>query len=1719
MTKPNKLINLKNLLATASTVALMVGASNVMAADITTNDANTRTSTPAEWVGGTAPGADDTIILGGAHDITLNSGANVAFEILKLGANNGNSLTVGDDKAYSFISITHDAVEVIKVAYGNAGSLTIGDTGAAIGDVDFVNNAGTLTITTGDVGAVDSTVGGPAGTLVINGETKVGAIGTNNALTIVKIDADGALTASANIKATTLKFIGAGTVNLGAHTFTGAVDFNNQDGTIVMVGGTITGNVDSAAGANGTIKLDGGDGTIAGTFGDNFRVSAKFVTDHILNIGGASVNISGKTNTDNAGTLNLTNVGAIGLLGNIGLSGKALKLLQWTDQQTLTLDDSNIYVNTLDNAGNGNVGNNKFVVNGAVTLSVTDAGNTNGMRIIINDGKTLTLKGGKFDAKAHIDAANANNGTLAIDGAVTLNGVVGGANALSELDIHSGALTAGADIKATTLKFIGAGTVALANHTLTGNVDFDGKAGTITASTGTITGNIVDNGNHGTINFTGNGTIKGNVALGTLGTANTHTVTLSGMHTFSINATTGTGTITTDNVATLVGHFGKNNDVLTVVKLGGVTTLGSAGNGATIIAATFNGNQDVTVAVDSGIYAVDIHNNFIISDGKTLFLDNGSLNAGSILKGDGNGGTVVTTGDVKFGAAAVGGDGLALLNVSSGTLQTGGAFTVTATHVGGGATVTLGNNLSSNLQFEDNHGTVNLGAQTLTGNVNFNNKTSTIVMAGGTITGNVGSNGTIKLDGDGTIAGTFGDNFRVSAKFVTDHILNIGGASVNISGKTNTDNAGTLNLTNVGAIGLLGNIGLSGKALKLLQWTDQQTLTLDDSNIYVNTLDNAGNGNVGNNKFVVNGAVTLSVTDAGNTNGMRIIINDGKTLTLKGGKFDAKAHIDAANANNGTLAIDGAVTLNGVVGGANALSELDIHSGALTAGADIKATTLKFIGAGTVALANHTLIGNVDFNGQNGTVTVDNGGSITGAITTIAANTGTLTWNEGNLQQSIGAVGAALNTLNVANAGNVASNGNAIYAQTVNVKANEFALTTNDVLVGDSVIIANGAKFVVNSNALNAAVSGAGDIDLNILPTSANFAVNTTGALDITKALDLSKKYHAKSVSISEDINIKAGGDVAADTINIVTGKTLTHEAGALVANTYISGLGTFTSKIAGALTKIGNVGNSLAILNLQGVAGTKHNVSGDIYAARTSVDNKIETVLDADATFRGTMDVADGGIITLGVNTLTTTGDFTAGGNGLVINSEVNGANYGKIVANKVTLNGKNLTLNLSGTLKDGTTLNIFNNLDKSIVLTANMPSKLYTLKQLPNGAFLIETDKEKIDNTVVVMEAITPDKVVSAEMKEMMEGVNKLTGDASTFIQALSNLDLAIPEHASLAKEAEMRATLDNSSIAGDTLSSSLTETISVISSITTSSFSAPLVTAGVSSGDEDGLYRNGVWTQGFGSQNRQKLAKGNAGYRSTTLGGVIGVDSLVNDYFRIGIAAIHADSKVRMKDQKSGDKINTKSWLMSVYGTYEINSNLYGRAIATFGNTNVSTRDKKVVPIVGAPDTFSIGEYTSQSYSVDAALGYRHALSNHLAVTPEVGLRATIFNDGGYTQTNGNTNRTITKRAGSNYLAIAGATLTSNLMVGDAEFSPSIHGRILQDIGGKRPAVSSIMEGSFVTRTTKGKPLSKTTYQAGVDANLKYGIMEYGIGYEATIAKKYIGHSGSLKVRVNF
>jgi len=289
-----------------------------------------------------------------------------------------------------------------------------------------------------------------------------------------------------------------------------------------------------------------------------------------------------------------------------------------------------------------------------------------------------------------------------------------------------------------------------------------------------------------------------------------------------------------------------------------------------------------------------------------------------------------------------------------------------------------------------------------------------------------------------------------------------------------------------------------------------------------------------------------------------------------------------------------------------------------------------------------------------------------------------------------------------------------------------------------------------------------------------------------------------------------------------------------------------------------------------------------------------------------------------------------------------------------------------------------------------------------------------------------------------------------------------------------------------------------------------------SGMNAGDEGARY--GAWISPFFGKTTQKERKGAAGYKNDTYGASFGFDTRANDDMIIGGAVTVANNEMKHKNFKSGDKTKISSMMFSIYGMQQITDSWFAHGVATFGSNEVKNSEKRVSGLT-TYDTVS-GKYTSMSFNGEAMFGYNF-LTEQVTFTPMAGLRYSRVNDGGYKETGSTTGQNIdVKTKASNKLEVvagarvAGGTFDMNGMT----VTPEVHGFINHDIIGKNPKQTLGLAGTNGLTVKSNKPV-KTTFNVGAGVNFAYNMMEYGVGYDAEIATKRLGHQGTLKLRVNF
>jgi hypothetical protein len=81
------------------------------------------------------------------------------------------------------------------------------------------------------------------------------------------------------------------------------------------------------------------------------------------------------------------------------------------------------------------------------------------------------------------------------------------------------------------------------------------------------------------------------------------------------------------------------------------------------------------------------------------------------------------------------------------------------------------------------------------------------------------------------------------------------------------------------------------------------------------------------------------------------------------------------------------------------------------------------------------------------------------------------------------------------------------------------------------------------------------------------------------------------------------------------------------------------------------------------------------------------------------------------------------------------------------------------------------------------------------------------------------------------------------------------------------------------------------------------------------------------------------------------------------------------------------------------------------------------------------------------------------------------------------------------------------------------PEVHGNFNYHILNKAPSYSIQLDGVAEPFVQLSSAPEKTLYNLGTSLSANYNMMEYSLGYDATITNKYLGHQGTMKITVNF
>ena len=278
-----------------------------------------------------------------------------------------------------------------------------------------------------------------------------------------------------------------------------------------------------------------------------------------------------------------------------------------------------------------------------------------------------------------------------------------------------------------------------------------------------------------------------------------------------------------------------------------------------------------------------------------------------------------------------------------------------------------------------------------------------------------------------------------------------------------------------------------------------------------------------------------------------------------------------------------------------------------------------------------------------------------------------------------------------------------------------------------------------------------------------------------------------------------------------------------------------------------------------------------------------------------------------------------------------------------------------------------------------------------------------------------------------------------------------------------------------------------------------------------------KHGVWGQVMGGIATQKARKGAAGFKSNMIGSMVGADTMINDNATLGVAFGNVANNVNMKDLQKGDKTRSSSWVFSGYGNYQFDNDFFIRGAVAYTRTAVNNTEKR--QITNTQSGLAKAKYNVNSFGGELTVGKAFAAGG-VTVIPSVGARLTHTGKISYKE-GGNTglNTAISQGAMNSLYGVAGLQVTKAFVNGDSIITPEAHANVQYGLGMKTPKGKFISQLDNKAVSYVGNKPSRFSADVGCGIMAETGALEYGVAYDANIAAGYVGHQGTVKLKVKF
>jgi outer membrane autotransporter protein len=280
------------------------------------------------------------------------------------------------------------------------------------------------------------------------------------------------------------------------------------------------------------------------------------------------------------------------------------------------------------------------------------------------------------------------------------------------------------------------------------------------------------------------------------------------------------------------------------------------------------------------------------------------------------------------------------------------------------------------------------------------------------------------------------------------------------------------------------------------------------------------------------------------------------------------------------------------------------------------------------------------------------------------------------------------------------------------------------------------------------------------------------------------------------------------------------------------------------------------------------------------------------------------------------------------------------------------------------------------------------------------------------------------------------------------------------------------------------------------------------GVAAGDT--LESFGVWVRGTLGRAKQKEMNLVPEYKLNQQGVTIGADIGEDDL--IGVAFTVIASKLKQNSMRE----NANNYIGSIYGLYNFTDNIFINAQLKYGRYDI----KKERSVVGNNNAIK-GKTKADMAGGKAELGYYYGFMDKAQLIPSIALSYDTVTVKKYTESGANLlTRTVGKRTCNRSSFIGGLLINYAIDFGSFVLTPEVHSNVNYVLKRKESNTSiTLIDGTSPVYIPSGKS-PKASYKIGASLTAsKSKHLEFAIGYDLGLSKKFYSHSGYVQARVDF